>query len=85
MPTTSNRLVWIQTALKPGDVHAAECGRYDFEIRSTPNMGYRLRMYEIRPEDPPLLFWEMDGHSLEEAKGRAERLADRHVPVIVGR
>jgi hypothetical protein len=46
-------------------------------------MGCRLRMWETRPEGSPLLFWEMDGYSLEEAKGRAERLADQHVPVLL--
>lgn len=40
-------------------------------------------MWEIRPEDNPLLFWENDGYSLDETKARPERLADRHVPVIV--
>jgi predicted RNase H-like HicB family nuclease len=30
-----------------------------------------------------MLFWEMDGYSLEEARARAERLADQHVPVII--
>lgn len=39
-------------------------------------------MWQTRPEDSPLLVWEMDGFSLEEAKDRVERLADQHVPVI---
>jgi hypothetical protein len=37
-------------------------------------------MWQIRPEDSPLLFWERDGYSLDEAKERAERLANQHVP-----
>jgi hypothetical protein len=77
------RLIWIQTATEPGDVYFAECGMYDFEIRSTPDMGYLLRMYQIRPEDSPLLWWAMDGYSLEEAKAKAERLADQHMPPII--
>lgn len=83
MQTAENRLVWIQTAPKPGDVHFAECGAYNFEIRATPDMGYLLRMYQIRPENSPILFWAMDGYSLDEAKARAERLANQHVPVIL--
>jgi hypothetical protein len=84
MPATETRLTWTQTAApEPLDVCIAECGPYDFEIRATANMGYRLRMYELRPEDSPLLFWEMDGYSLEEAKDRAERLAHQDVPPIV--
>jgi hypothetical protein len=82
MSTTETRLTWIQTAPEPGDVCIAECGKYEFELRATADMGYRLRMWEIRPEDLPLLFWEMDGYSLEQAKERAERLAAQHVPAI---
>jgi integrase len=42
------------------------------------------RLYDRRRSRPdsPLLFWEMDGYSLEEVKERAERLADQHVPAI---
>jgi len=29
-----------------------------------------------------LVFWEMDGYSPDEAKERAEHLADQHVAVI---
>lgn len=83
MTTPNARLVWIQTAPEPVDVHVTEWGRYGFEIRAAPNTGYLLRMWQIRPEDSPLLFWEKDGYSLEEAKGRAERLADQHVPAVV--
>jgi hypothetical protein len=82
MPITE-RLAWTHTAHAMLDVYVAECGKFDFEIRATRNMGCRLRMWEIRPEDSPLLFWECDGYSLDEAKGRAERLADRHVPAIL--
>ena len=83
MPTPKTRLVWIQIAPEPGDVYVAECGPYDFEIRATSHRGYLLRMWQIRPEDSPLLFWEKDGYSLEEAEGRAARLAHRHVPAIL--
>jgi hypothetical protein len=81
--TTDTRLTWIQTVHGMLDVYVAECGPYDFEIRTTPNMGYLLRMWEIRPEDSPLLFWERDGYGLEDAKERAERLAAQHVPAIL--
>ena len=64
------------------DVYVAECGPYEFEIRSTRNTGYRLRMYRVRSEHSPLLVWERDEYGLEEAMERAERLADEHVPVI---
>ena len=80
---TTERLTWHQDAPEPADVYTAECGRYDFEIRNIPNKGYSLRMWEIRPEDSPLLFWENDSYTLDEAKARAQALADRHVPVIV--
>jgi hypothetical protein len=83
MPTTETRLTWTQTAHGMLDVYVADCGPYDFEIRTTPNMGYQLRMWQIRPEDLPLSFWEMGGYSLEEAQARAERLAARHVPAIL--
>jgi hypothetical protein len=82
MPAPETRLTWIQTAPAPLDVYVAACGPYDFEICATPDMGYRLRMWQIRPEDSPLLFWENDGYSLDEAKERAERLATGHVPAI---
>jgi hypothetical protein len=40
-------------------------------------------MWQTRPEDWPLVVWELDGFSLEAAKDHAERLANQHVPVIV--
>jgi hypothetical protein len=83
MSATEPRLIWIHTAHGMLDVYVAECGRYDFEIRTTPHMGHQLRMWEIRPEDSPLLLWECDGYSLSEAKARAERLANRHMPAMV--
>jgi hypothetical protein len=61
----------------------AECGPYGFEIRATPRHGYLLRMWQIRPEDGPLLFWENDGYTLKQAQARAAQLADQHVPAIV--
>lgn len=84
MPSTERRLVWIQHAPKPGDMYAAECGSCTFEICRMPdNTGYVLQMRQIRPEDWPLMIWEMDGYGLEEAKERAERLANERVPVIL--
>ena len=83
MPTTETRLTWIQTAPEPSGVYFAECGPYNFEIRATPHRGYLLRMYQIRPEGSALLFWENGDYSLDEAKARAERLANQHVPVIL--
>jgi hypothetical protein len=85
MPTTKSRLTRIQLGKAPDDLRIAECGPYTFEISKAPEpgMGYVLQMWQIRPEDWPLLTWEMDGFSLEEAMARAERLADQHVPVII--
>jgi hypothetical protein len=83
MNATENRLAWTQFAPEPGGMYLAEGGMYSFEISKTADAGYVLQMWQIRPEDWPLLFWEMDGYSLEEAKERAERLADQHVPVIM--
>jgi hypothetical protein len=40
-------------------------------------------MWQTRSEDWPLVVWEMDGFSLEEANARAERLAAERVPVII--
>jgi hypothetical protein len=40
-------------------------------------------VWQYRAEDSPLLVWEHDGFSLVEAKARAERLADQHVPAIL--
>jgi hypothetical protein len=77
------RLAWTQTAPAPGGLYFAECGPYSSEISRTADTGYLLQMWQIRPEDWPLLFWEMDGYSLEEAKDKAERLANQHVPDIV--
>ena len=83
MPATE-RLTWGQLAPEPGDMYAAECGPYTFEICRMPDdTGYALQMWQLQPEDWPLLVWEMDGHLLDEAKARAERLADQHVPVII--
>jgi hypothetical protein len=83
MPTTEIRLTWTQTAQGEVEVHIAECGPYAFEIcTSAATNGHLLRMWRIRPEDRAIFFWERDGYSLEEAKARAERLADQHVPSI---
>ena len=78
MPPTQTPLTWIQTAPEPSGVYFAECGPYNF-----PDMGYLLRMHQIGPKDSPILFWAMDGYRLDEAKARAERLANQHVPVIL--
>ena len=65
-------------------MHVAEAGTYVFEISKAPDpgTGYVLQMWQTRPEDWPLVVWEMDGFSLEEAKERDERLANQHVPAI---
>jgi hypothetical protein len=84
MPTNETRLVWIQQAPEPAGLYVAECGMYTFEICRMPDdTAYALQMWQLRPEDWPLMVWEMDGFSLEEAKARAERLANQRVPVIV--
>jgi hypothetical protein len=44
---------------------------------------HQLRMWLIRPEDAPLLWWENDFYSLEEAKAKTERLADQNLPPIM--
>jgi hypothetical protein len=64
-------------------MYFAECGPYSFEICHSPDQGYVLQMWQLRPEDWPLVVWEMDGFTLDETKGRAERLAAEHVPPIV--
>lgn len=63
-------------------MYFAELGLYTFEISNTPDQGYALEMWQTCSEDWPLLVWEMDGFSLQEAKGRAERLVAQHIPVI---
>jgi hypothetical protein len=83
MPSTEPRLVWIQHAPEPGGLYFAECGPYSFEICHTADQGYVLQMWQLQREDWPLVVWEMDGFSLDEAKGRAERLANQHVPTIL--
>jgi hypothetical protein len=84
MPTTDPRLTWTRMAPEPDDMHTASLGSYVFEISkaSEPGTGYLLQMWQTRPEDWPLVVWEMDGFSLDEAKERAERLATQHVPAI---
>jgi hypothetical protein len=67
---------------EPGGLYFAELGLYTFEIGHTLKQGYVLQMWQTRPEATPILFFEMDGCTLEEAKDRAERLADQHVPAI---
>jgi hypothetical protein len=84
MPAPETRLTWTPTAQDEVEVHIAECGPYAFEIcTSAATNGYLLRMWQSRPEDHAILFWERDGYSLEEAKERAERLANQRVPVII--
>ena len=84
MPTNDPRLTWVQQAPEPHNMHAASLGQYVFEISKAPEpgTGYLLQMWQTRSEDWPLVVWEMDGFSLDEAKARAERLADQHVPAI---
>lgn len=85
MRTAEPRSTWTPMAPAPGEMLAAACGPYTFEISRMPdNAGYVLQMWQLRPEDWPLVVWEMDGFSLAEAKDRAERLADERVPDIVG-
>ena len=75
MPPTKT-LTWTKAVPAPAEMHVAKCGDYVFEITVSTESGYLLQMWQTRPEDWPLLTWEMDGFSLEEAKARAERLAD---------
>ena len=82
MPTSNARLTWTQMAPEPDDMHSASLGQYVFEISATTDNGFLLQMWQLRPEDWPLVVWEMDGYSLDEAKERAERLANQHVPAI---
>ena len=82
---STERLTWTQAVPEPAPLHVAECGLYVFEIGKAPDpgTGYLLQMWQTRSEDWPLLTWERHGFSsLGEAKARAERLADQHVPVI---
>jgi hypothetical protein len=80
---TAERLTWAKAVPSPAKMHVAEAGMYVFEISPTTDNGYLLQMWQTRPEDWPLLFWEMDGYSFEGAKAKAERLTDQHVPVIL--
>jgi hypothetical protein len=78
MSAAEPRLVWIQQAPEPG-------GPCRFEIcRMLDDTGYALQMWQLRPEDWPLVVWEMDGYLLEEAKAKAERLANQRGPGILG-
>lgn len=81
---STERLAWTKAVPEPAELHVAEYGMYVFEISKAPepSTGYLLQMWQTRSEDWPLVVWEMDGFSLEEAKERAEHLADQHVPVI---
>jgi hypothetical protein len=67
---TEPRLVWIQQAPEPGGVYFAECGPYSFENNRMPdNTGYVLQMWQLRPEDGPLVVWEMTGTAWRRRKG----------------
>jgi hypothetical protein len=85
MPASEPRLTWTRMAPEPDDMHMASLGSYVFEISKAhePGTGYLLQMWHTRPDDWPLVVWEMDGFSREGAKARAERLADHHVPIIL--
>jgi hypothetical protein len=84
MPASEPRLTWTRIAPEPDDMQAASLDQYVFEISKAPEpgTGYLLQMWQTRSEDWPLMVWEMDGFSVDEAKERAERLANQHVPVI---
>ena len=85
MPTSNPRLIWTQMAPAPDDMYSASLGQYDFEISAATENSFLLQRWQLRPEDWPLVVWEMDGYSLDEAKECAERLADQHVLVIIER
>lgn len=70
-------LSWIQAAQGEFKVYVAESGPYDLEIRISPGNGCRLRIWQIRREDSPLLLWDNDGYDLTFAQARAERLVRR--------
>jgi len=73
MPSTEPRLTWIQQAPEPSGMYLAELGLYTFEISHDSDSGYVLQMWQVRPEDWPLLVWEMNEFTLYEAKARAKR------------
>jgi hypothetical protein len=71
-------------APEPGGLYVAECGPYSFDIcRMLDDTGYALQVWQLRPEDWPLVVWELDSFSLEETKDRAKHLAAQHVPVSI--
>jgi hypothetical protein len=82
---TTERLTWVPTAPAPDDAYFASLGAYTFEIGKShaPDVGYVLELWQVRPEDTPLVVWAIDGFSLEEVKARAECLADERVPFTV--
>ena len=69
---------------EPGSLYAS-LGAYSFEIHRSadPAACHLLQVWQLRPEDWPLVIWEMDGFTLAGAKDKAERLADERVPVII--
>jgi hypothetical protein len=64
-------------------MYVAECGVYVFEITASADDGHVLQAWQTRSEDWPLLVWEMDGYSIDDAKAQAERFAAEHVPPIL--
>lgn len=57
--------------------------RSGLQFDAASGAGYVLQMWQIRPEDWPLLLWEMDGYSLEGGEGPSGALGDQHVPIIL--
>jgi hypothetical protein len=59
----AERLAWTQAAPTPGGLYFAERGPCRFEISRTADTRHLLQMRQLRPEDWPLLVWEMDGYA----------------------
>lgn len=71
-------LTWIQAGRgEQLEVYVAESGPYELEIRTTPGDGYRLRIWQVRRENAPLLRWESEGYDLAFAQARAGHLLRR--------
>jgi hypothetical protein len=75
-----DQLTWNRSDQGGLPVYTTSAAGYDFEINSTAELGWRLRMWQLRRGNRRILLWDKSGYTLEEAKWTAHQLLGTYIP-----
>jgi hypothetical protein len=73
-------LTWNRNDQGELPVYTTSAAGYDFEISPAAELGWRLRMWQLRRGNRRILLWDKNGYTLEEAKWTAYQLLGKYIP-----